>query len=286
MIVENSFVTADALDGLTYQKFDAIFSSTQCRVHVITYDQKLTHLKLILSKTSEALEPNSRDNHTGEGGTLEDLVHTQPDLRFAVNGTYNHYRKEYYQWHHNDYRVGDPAGFVKIRDHLYDDNPHKAYNGYLQRTLNKTWEITDSPDITSKYILSSRPLLIHNGENIVLPLAEMEPAPPNTVTPPSFLHHGLQHHARTAIGVKGDNLLFVIAESEETETSKGVTLPQLQELGSHHGLESFLNLDGGGSSRFWLKDEGGDFVQSLTAPDDENRILGNMLMLFSTTQPN
>jgi hypothetical protein len=279
MRIETVFEKDTELDGLIYQ----VLTTEYSHVHVIEYNQKLQHVKLILSKASEALKPRIKNNHMGEGGTFSDIVSTQPDLLFAVNGTYNHYRKDFYPWHHNNYLIGDPVGLVKIRDNYYNDNPHPHHNGYLQRRLDKTWEIADTPLMENKYILSSRPLLIHNFETIQLPLEEMNPAPINTITAPSFINHGLQQHARTAVGVKGDNLVFIIAESEETEISKGLTLPELQKVGEHLKLESLLNLDGGGSSRFHLRQESTTkSFYNKTSAEDENRVLGNTLMLFST----
>jgi len=267
------------LDGLTYQQL----STPTSIIHVIRYDQHLRHLKLILSKTSEALQPATSGNHVGDGGTFQQLTETQPDLRFAINGTYNHYRKNFYSWHHDDYLVGDPVGLVKIREHVYNDNPHLKNNGYLQRLPDKTWVISDEVNMTGKYVLSSRPLLIHDSGTVDLPFYEMEAVAVGMVNPPSFLNHGLQRHARTAVGSAGNNLLFIIAESQETPTSQGLTLPELQQVGEYLKLDSMLNLDGGGSSRFWLKTEDGDILRNRIAPEDEDRILGNMLMLFTTT---
>jgi hypothetical protein len=267
-----------SLDGLTYQQLGTPTSI----IHVIRYDQQLTHLKLVLSKTSEALQPDVPGNHVGDGGTFHELIGSQPDLRFAINGTYNHYRKNFYSWHHDDYLVGDPVGLVKIREHVYNDNPHLEYNGYLQRRLDKSWVISDEANMSGKYVLSSRPLLIHDSSTVDLPFHEMEAVAEGTVNPPSYLNHGLQRHARTAVGTVGSVLMFIVAESQETATSQGLTLPELQQVGEYLKLSSMLNLDGGGSSRFWLKTEGGDIIRNRTAPDDEDRILGNMLMLFTT----
>lgn len=264
--------------GLNYQLITTEYSN----VHVIVYDQNNLQLKLILSKSSEALHPHTNDNHKGEGGVFSDIVLSQPDIIFAVNGTYNHYRKNYYPWHHNEYLVGDPVGLVKIREHVYNDNPHLTYNGYLQRGANKTWEISDTPNMESKYILSSRPLLIHRSHSVELPLDEMKPPLANTITAPSFINHGLQHHARTAVGIKKNKIFFIIAESEETEHSKGITLPELQTLGEHLHLESLLNLDGGGSSRFYLARSNNAPLQNKTSVEDEHRIIGNTLMIFNT----
>jgi hypothetical protein len=272
------------LDGLQYQQIEVETSPQESSiVHVIEYDQKLVHLKLIASKASEALKPDQVNNHQGEGGTLDELIASQTDLRLAVNGTYSHYRKNFYDWQHDNYHVGDPVGTVKIRQHLYDDTVYPELNGYLERNQDKVWSITTKPDLKSKYILNSRPLLIDQGKFLTLPEEEMAPVPTGTINPPSFLGHGLQQHARTAVGSKKNaNLVFVIAEGEGAGHSKGLTLIDLQEIGLYLDLDAMLNLDGGGSSRFWLKTEENLVLENATASEDADRVLGNVLMLFST----
>lgn len=62
----------------------------------------------------------------------------------------------------------------------------------------------------------------------------------------------------------------------------GCTLPELQELGLRLELDSFLNLDGGGSSQFRLRGPN-EWVRNRVHPEDENRILGNVIVLFEET---
>jgi hypothetical protein len=239
-------------------------------------------LKLIASKSSEALAPNQQSNHVGEGGTFDDLVQSQPDLRFIVNGTYNHYRKSFYEWQHDSYEVGDPVGYVKIRDNIYSDVMYETLNGYLVSEGEGSWKISSVRPPESKYVLSSRPLLIHNEMQLSLPIEEVTPVDEGVVNPPSFLGHGLQNHARTAVGAsQNDELVFVIAEGEGAGTSAGISLPQLQDFGTYLGLKMLLNLDGGGSSRFWMKAEDGTIFENRVADEDKNRILGHTLMMFS-----
>jgi hypothetical protein len=270
------------LDGLRYAEFLVEVNDQSSTLHVITYPQQHEHLKLIASKSSEALAPNQQSNHVGEGGTFDDLVQSQPDLRFIVNGTYNHYRKSFYEWQHDSYEVGDPVGYVKIRDNIYSDVMYETLNGYLVSEGEGSWKISSVRPPESKYVLSSRPLLIHNEMQLSLPIEEVTPVDEGVVNPPSFLGHGLQNHARTAVGAsQNDELVFVIAEGEGAGTSAGISLPQLQDFGTYLGLKMLLNLDGGGSSRFWMKAEDGTIFENRVADEDKNRILGHTLMMFS-----
>lgn len=282
MKIKQTNIIDTGLDGLRYASFAIEFEGQTSVAHAIIYPQQQKHLKLIASKSSEALSPDAANNHVGEGGTFEQLILSQPDLRFVINGTYNHYRKSYYQWHHDDYEVGDPVGLVKIRDKTYHDLAYASLNGYLSRDEKSHWNITNVPAMESKYILSSRPLLIEKGREVALPLEEMSPVPDGMVNPPGFLGHGLQNHARTAVGASpGDELVFIVAEGEGAGKSAGISLLTLQAFGKHLGLSTLLNLDGGGSSRFWLRCEDGSTIESAVAEEDESRILGHSLMLFS-----
>lgn len=282
MNIKQTNTVDTGLDGLRYASFLLELEGASSVVHAITYPQQYEHLELIASKSSEALAPGAVGNHVGEGGTFKQLVQSQADLRFIVNGTYNHYRKGYYKWHHDKYSVGDPVGFVKIRGNTYHDLAYDNLNGYLLRGESNRWSIATLPAMNSKYILSSRPLLLIDKQEVSLPLEEVTPVAEGMVNPPSFLGHGLQNHARTAVGAsQSDELVFIIAEGEGAGDSAGVSLPALQSFGKHLGLSSLLNLDGGGSSRFWLKCEDGSTIESTVAKEDEDRILGHSLMLFS-----
>lgn len=62
-------------------------------------------------------------------------------------------------------------------------------------------------------------------------------------------------HPRTAVGLSGDRrtLYLVVADGRRNETD-GLTLPELAELLDGLGACTALNLDGGGSSTLWIRD--------------------------------
>lgn len=235
---------------------------------------------LLLSKVSEAVLPNTVGNHIGEGATMDDFLLKQTGVKFIINGGYNHYRKNFYEWSHDKYNVGDPVGLVKIREHYFEDVLDiENFGFFIQTQKHQPWEIVKYNRLTKneKYILGCTPLLIYNHEATVLPHEKMQPMLPRVINPPSKLGHGLQHHPRTAVGIKDNNLVFVLVEGDSN--LGGATLLEMQQLGLKLGLKSFLNLDGGGSSQFRIFDNN-QYISNYVASEDKNRILGNVIVLF------
>lgn len=235
---------------------------------------------LLLSKVSEAILPNTEGNHIGEGATMDKFLEKQSGVRFIINGGYNHYRKNFYEWSHNNFNVGDPVGLVKIREHYFEDILDAEYFGFfVQKQKNMPWEIVnyDSLSKSEKYILGCTPLLIYKNEKTPLPVHKMQPLTEGKINPPSVLGHGLQCHPRTAVGIKGNQIIFVLVEGDDTQG--GCTLPQLQEIGLKLGLNAFLNLDGGGSSQFKIF-ENNNWISNYICKEDQGRVLGNVIVLF------
>lgn len=235
---------------------------------------------LLLSKVSEAVLPNTVGNHIGEGATMDKFLEKQTGVKFIINGGYNHYRKNFYEWNHDKFNVGDPVGLVKIRDHYFEDVLDiESFGFFVQKDKKLPWEILKYENLnkSDKYILGCTPLLIYNKEKTELNLEKMQPMPPGKVNPPSILGHGLQHHPRTLVGIKENNLFFMLVEGDET--LGGATLPEMQQVGLKLGLDSLLNLDGGGSSQFRIF-ENNNYLSNYVAPEDKNRILGNVIVLF------
>lgn len=235
---------------------------------------------LLLSKVSEAILPQTLGNHVGEGATIDKFLEKQSGVRFIINGGYNHYRKDFYEWSHDNFNVGDPVGLVKIREHYFEDVLDIEHFGFfIQKKKHEPWEIVKHNQLSKneKYILGCTPLLIHDNEKIQLPIEKMQPVPKGKINPPSVLGHGLQYHPRTAIGIKNNQLIFVLVEGDNGQG--GCTLPELQGIGSKLQLSAFLNLDGGGSSQFRIF-ENNQWIRNYVSEEDKNRILGNVIVLF------
>lgn len=277
------FCEIHVTEGLSYITFPFYFEKNkEVIVHIVKFKQNMNdNLTLLISKASEALSPNVFNNHIGEGGTLNDIIQKQKGIRFIINGGFNHYRKSFYDWSHQNFNIGDPVGIVKIREHIYQDYLKLEHYGFLVQTEKKQhWKIISPTEFNSnyeyKYILGCTPLLIYNYKDMPLPEDIYYPVEHNKINPPSYLGHGLQHHPRTAIGEKNNDLYFIVIENE------GCTLQQLQLIGKYLSMTNLLNLDGGGSSQFHLFSKE-TVYSNFVNQEDRSRILGHTLIIFDET---
>ena len=265
-------------EGLTYEKQVVFGGKTS---HTICLTQNVNpHLTLLISKLSEAITPNEKNNHVGEGSTFEHFLEKQKGVRFVINGGFSHYRKNFYDWKNQDFNIGDPVGIVKIREHYFEDYLDIGHYGFfIQKQKKSLWNIVRKSSLTleEKYILGCTPLLIFNQEKIDIPERLFEPIPLGQINPPSILGHGTQNHPRTAIGFKNNDIYFIVIED-----NPGFTLLELQKLGLEMNLDSLLNLDGGGSSQFRLQFEN-KIMKNTVSQEDRNRILGHAIVLFDET---
>lgn len=275
----------DITNGLSYDNIKTVIGGKPQNIHVTVFEQGLNpNLTLLISKVSEAVLPNTEGNHVGQGDHMENFLKKQPNARFIINGGFSHYRKNFYDWKHQDFNVGDPVGLIKIRHHFFEDYVDLAHYGFLvQKNKGDAWEILQKEDINrnEKYILGCTPLLIFNGKKLEITPELMTPVAQGTINPPSVLGHGLQNHPRTAIGIKNNKLYFITVEGNANGYI-GCTLPELQEIGVSLDLDSFLNLDGGGSSQFRLNNNQ-NILKNNIAPEDELRILGHVLAIFDSS---
>lgn len=241
-----------------------------------------SHFTLLLSKFSEAISPNTLDNSIGEGTTFQKFLQIQPNVRFIINGGFNHYRKNFYEWPHQNFNIGDPVGITKIRQHYYEDFLDiEDYGFFVQEDKNQPWKIIQLKNLnkTYKYILGCTPLLILNSQPYLLDEKKMIALDKNTINPPSFLGHGLQSHPRTAVGIKDNEIFFIVIQSDTGE--EGATLLELQKIGIQLKLDSLLNLDGGGSSQFLLwNPQSKSWIGNPVSNKDKDRVLGHAIVLF------
>lgn len=269
---------------LQYDNIQKNINGNFQNIHIVKLEQN-NQFTLLISKVSEAIYPFEKNNHLGEGATLGEFIENQKGIRFVMNGGYSHYRKNFYDWPHQDFNIGDPVGLVKIRDHLFQDSlALEDYGFFLQEKKNMPWKILSheqmqnslKENLQHKYILGCTPLLIHDGKKI-----ELSPFPilkEGKINPPSILAHGQQCHPRTSVGIKDNELYFIFVEGA-VKDYVGATLFDLQEIGIDLKLDSLLNLDGGGSSQFRLYYDK-KIISNQIHSDDANRVLGHVLALF------
>lgn len=259
---------------ITYEK---LIHHSKNIVHVIKFNQHCKNSTMLISKLSEAINPNTKENHIGDGCTIDDFLKHQKSVRFIINGGFNHYRKNFYRWSHQNFNIGDPVGIVKIRQHYFEDFVQLNHYGFLTQTdKNNPWSIVNEENLNkqNKYILGCTPLLIFNSQKLEISQELLKAIPSGEINPPSVLGHGNQLHPRTAVGIKGSDIYFI-----NVQASPGFTLFELQDLGISLKLDSLLNLDGGGSSQFRVFD-GQQYIQNDVLPEDKNRILGHAIVIF------
>lgn len=274
-------------NGIEYENIQFNINNKILDINIIKYKQNINqNLTLLLSKVSEAVNPNQPNNQIGEGSTMDDYLKFQDGVRFIINGGFSHYRKNFYDWSHQDYNIGDPVGLVKIRQHLFNDYVEFENYGFLvQKDKGDLWLIKKNINIEEsyKYILGCTPLLIFNKEKLLLSLDKMKPMEKGKINPPSVLGHGLQNHPRTAVGEKNGCLYFITVS--QNDKYEGCTLLDLQEIGINLELEFFLNLDGGGSSQYRLMEQN-KIIKNFIKQEDECRILGHLLVIFDESLKN
>ena len=72
---------------------------------------------------------------------------------------------------------------------------------------------------------------------------------------------GDTRHPRTAVGTKPDgSVVIMVVDGRQSEISNGASLADLAEMFSSMGCSDAINLDGGGSSTFVLKNSKGEFI--------------------------
>ena len=252
-------------------------------VNIITIDNKFNKNRtLLISKVSEAITPKGKDNHIGEGSTLNKIIKKKQGVEFIINGGFNHYRKDFYEWSHQNFNIGDPVGIVKIRNLVYNDISSNInhYGFFVQKEKHNPWEIISKKELNNynyKYIMGCTPLLIYNGKKCKLPEKEMS-FKEYSINPPSLLYHGNTNRQRTSVGIKDDKIYFILVD--EADNLGGCTLSELQEIGLKLELDSLMNLDGGGSSQFKLF-QNKKWLSNNISNNDKNRTLGNVFILFN-----
>lgn len=103
-------------------------------------------------------------------------------------------------------------------------------------------------------------------------------------TLPTTNFYNVDRHPRTAVGKTGDNkFLFVIVEGRRPDAA-GMTLIQMQDLFEGLGATDGLNMDGGGSSTMWVKDQPGNGVVNVLS-DGFLRQIPTGLSMISTGPP-
>ena len=89
------------------------------------------------------------------------------------------------------------------------------------------------------FVMKSGPLLIQ--DSMAQPLPDM-----------AFSH---KRHPRTCIGITKESIIFITVDGR-SERAAGMTLVELQHFLLQLGCRDAMNLDGGGSTTMWIREEG------------------------------
>lgn len=94
-----------------------------------------------------------------------------------------------------------------------------------------------------------------------------------------------QRHPRTGIGVKEDGtLMFFVIDGRQTENDMyGMTQDEMGVMMKYYNCYSGVNIDGGGSSTFGVRDENGEFVIMNSPSDGNQRNNSNALLIVIPT---
>ena len=114
-----------------------------------------------------------------------------------------------------------------------------------------------SPSLGLAAAVSGRPRLIENSE-----------------PSPTLERFASIRHPRTALGLKGEGTLVILAADGRREGALGFTGPEMSEIFLQEGVVDAINLDGGGSTTLYIEAEGG----VLNKPSDgHERLVVNQL---------
>lgn len=213
-------------DGIIwkYFHFDTIFSAKQ---YITVFDINLNRDILVdipyvsedFIKTSNAAL--SSDAEVAINGSFFDTSKGGSVVFFRKNGeVINNTRIGYNPYRENAGLSIDKFGKISILKRPSDSND---------------WKTVDT-----QHLLTSGPLLIYDGEMI-----QQVDEPFNS-----------NRHPRTAIGVTEDDHLICLVVDGRSSHSYGMSITELTEVMHALGCVTAMNLDGGGSSTAWVKNQG------------------------------
>lgn len=127
--------------------------------------------------------------------------------------------------------IVDAGGDFSVRVDRTNENPEQLGQALLAEGVWQTFEFG--------------PELIRNGQAVAFS-AEFD----------VISTHAGRREPRTAIGQIGPlHYAIIVADGRQSGYSRGMTLPELQQLFIRCGAQTAMNLDGGGSTEMWFEGE-------------------------------
>lgn len=227
----------EVADGVTwkYYYFDDLFNAPQ-HVHVATLDMDVP---------GNTVRVNWRDGSNRV--SVPTFAADYPNTVVAINGNFFAIST-----------TGDPIQHIRTDGVVRFESPSGAHDegAVVVDALDQADTVLrpgsgDWNDRTEPHIIASNVPFWDNGVKYTLPTTNF---------------YTVDRHPRTAVGKTGDNeFLFVIVEGRRPDAA-GMTMVEMQTLFEGLGATDALNMDGGGSSTMWVKDEPGNSV--VNTPSD------------------
>jgi exopolysaccharide biosynthesis protein len=154
-----------------------------------------------------------------------------------------------------DMKNGGAVDFIKVENQIVNKTLSKSVraNAYFAFDKKSTRITSDSSSIgTYSNIMLAGPMLLAQ----------------NTKAQLSKNAFNDNRHPRTAIGLKGNKLILITVDGRRSE-SQGMNLHELTNILKWYGCEDAMNLDGGGSTAMYIRDQPHNGI--VNYPSDNNK---------------
>lgn len=179
-------------------------------------------------------------------------------IRFdKISGNYAFPYKGTLQGDINDFEFNDENYSVSYKDFVIVANGDSDRYQTLKNNVTSTSTITVYPYPTDdwvgmNYIIGGWQILLNKG----------------TLLPEAIHDGGDSLASRTSIGIKADGTMGLIVTDGRMDTVPGIDLTDLATLNKELGYVTALELDGGGSSSFLLRNLQTDELEVMNQPSD------------------
>jgi exopolysaccharide biosynthesis protein len=264
-----TFVSADWVhelmpEPLVWQRFHfkgTLFNSNQ-NINIIKYSLNDTTLQIGFASAEKKLVETPK-------------IAQKVDALVAINGSFF------------DMRKGGAVDLIKIDGKILDttllpkgkrsEHQHAAitiHKGQLRIVQGNAQDLKWDEHLIDDNIMVTGPLLLLAGDTISL-----------KQTP-----FALNRHPRSCIGINAKNELILMTIDGRNVEAQGVSLPELRQILLWLGCRDAINLDGGGSTTLYVRDQLFDGVVNMPADnqrfDHEGvRKVSNILYLKKKPKP-
>lgn len=261
LIQNNTLLISKVVSDTTYFPYSGIEETRVNYINSLGQPMAVYFLTVDLSKSNLSMEvatPFDKPEFTRQTVrnmiTYKNLISTSQQVIGAVNG-------DYWDVHTPNIPSGTPLGLVYKNGTMIKDLPATNYY-FLALLKNKTVVIGDvfkyqTVKNNIKEALGGRYFLVQNKKNVAGNLDKnVEP--------------------RTSVGVLSpQKIVFVVVDGRRAFYSVGISMQNLAELHRAIGATDAINMDGGGSTTYILKDSVGMYRTINNPSDNSERSVAN-----------